>query len=160
MLNSLLMFSRLSTSVLIGLSASLLLFSCEGDSKNNSLALIGRWEIVRGYRNKVETETLAGTYFQFGDDGKMQTNLPVSPEEPIAYEVNNTEIRQKCTPPIRYEIINLNDSALVLGLELRGMQFEMHFRRIAKSAGENTPPAGSESDTLLPANLPDSSAHE
>ena len=154
------MFARLSSFVLIGISASMLFLSCGGESKNNSLALVGRWEIVRGYRNKAETETLAGTYFRFGSDGKMQTNLPVSPEEPIDYEVNSTEIRQNCSPPIKYEILNLNDSALVLGLELRGMQFEMHFRRVSESLQEEPEPSGSGQDSLQAPVSPDSSAHE
>ena len=123
------MLARLSVFTLTCFSSVLLVLSCEDETKNNNLALIGRWEIVRGLRNQRPTETLSGTYFRFGDDGKMQTNLPIGPEEPMEYTLSRNEIRQKSTPPVKYMIQSITDSTLVLDLELRGMQFEMHFRR-------------------------------
>lgn len=130
------MLARHSLLILISFSAVLLVCSCDDETKSNNLALIGRWELVQGFRNQRATETLNGTYFHFSDDGKMQTNLPIGPEEPMDYSVNNNEIRQKSTPPIKYVIQSLSDSTLVLNLELRGMQFEMHFRRAVKAAEE------------------------
>jgi len=157
---SLSMFARLTTLTLASLSAVLLFHACEDETKNNSLTLVGRWELVRGFRNQKPTETLAGTYFQFGQDGKMKTNLPVTAEEPTGYEVNRNEIRQKSTPPIRYAIRSLSDSNLVLGLELRGMLFEMHFKRVFESKpGDILPDTTGKPDTVPPP-APDSSAQE
>ena len=82
------MLARLSVFTLTCFSSVLLVLSCEDETKNNNLALIGRWEIVRGLRNQRPTETLSGTYFRFGDDGKMQTNLPIGPEEPMEYTLS------------------------------------------------------------------------
>lgn len=127
--------------------AALFVFSCEDETKSNNLALIGRWEIISGLRNQKPTETLSGTYFRFGDDGKMQTNLPIGPEEPMEYTVSRNEIRQKSTPPVKYLIQDITDSTLALSLELRGMQFEMLFRRTNQPTVEPAPPA-SEQDTL------------
>lgn len=121
-----------SLAILLCLSVPFFLTSCEDEAKNTAATLIGRWEIVQGYRNRKPTETLAGTYFQFGEDGKMQTNLPIGPEEPMDYSVGQQEIQQKSTPPIKYAIQNLSDTTMILGFELRGMQFEMHFRRAAQ----------------------------
>lgn len=130
------MFARLSVYTLTCFSSVLLLFSCEDESKANQSSLIGRWEIVKGFRNQKETETLSGTYFRFNDDGRMQTNLPIGPEEPMEYAVSHNEIRQKSSPPVKYIIQSITDSTLVIGMELRGMQFEMHLRRAPE------PPAG------------------
>lgn len=143
------MLARLSVFTLACFSAILLVWSCDDETKSNNLALIGRWEIVRGFRNQKATETLIGTYFQFGDDGKMQTNLPIGPEEPMDFSVNNNEIRQKSTPPVKYIIKSLSDSSLVLDLELRGMQFEMHFQRAEIPAPSEPAPASPEQDTIL-----------
>ena len=123
------MIARLFSLAFLCMPLAIFLPSCDDEAKNNSVALIGRWEIVQGYRNQKPTETLAGTYFQFGDDGKMQTNLPIGPEEPMDYSVGKQEIRQKSVPPMKYSIQNISDTSLVLGFQLRGMQFEMHFRR-------------------------------
>lgn len=144
------MFERLSVLTLTCFSTMAVVLSCDNDTKTNSIALAGRWEIVKGYRNQQETHTLDGTYFRFGNDGKMQTNLPIGPEEPMDYTVNHNEIRQKSTPPIKYTILNLTDSSLVLNLELRGMQFEMHFRRALEEAPQEevVPENSSELDTL------------
>lgn len=127
------MVARLISLALMCMSIFFSLSSCDDEAKNNSAVLIGRWEIVRGFRNQKPTETLAGTYFQFGEDGKMQTNLPIGPEEPMDYTVGSQEIRQKSIPPMKYTIHNISDSSLVLGFQLRGMQFEMHFRRVFPS---------------------------
>jgi len=127
------MFARLTVFTLTCFSCTLFVLSCDDETKSNNLALIGRWEIVQGFRNQRQTETLSGTYFRFGDDGKMITNLPIGPEEAMDYTVSHNEIRQKSTPPIKYIIQSLSDSTLVLDLELRGMQFEMHFQRAEAS---------------------------
>lgn len=141
------MLVRLFAIFLTCISAALFVFSCEDETKSNHLALIGRWEIISGLRNQKPTETLSGTYFRFGDDGKMQTNLPIGPEEPMEYTVSRNEIRQKSTPPVKYLIQGITDSTLALSLELRGMQFEMRFRRANQPPAEAIPPA-SEQDTL------------
>ena len=141
------MLARFSVLTLTCFSTLVLVSSCNDETKNNSLALIGRWEIVQGFRNQRPTATLGGTYFQFGEDGKMQTNLPIGPEEPMEYTVSRNEIRQKSTPPLKYIIRSLSDSMLILNMELRGMQFEMHFQRVTEPA-EGTLPPVTEEDTL------------
>lgn len=129
----------------------LLLFSsCFDDHKTISQSIEGRWEIVRGLRNGQETGTLLGTYFRFGADGKMITNLPVGPEAPVEYELGKSTIYQKSVSPIEYSIRSLSDSSMVLGFELRGMQFELYLTK-AESVEtlpepENTPE--NTSDTL------------
>ena len=45
------MFARLSVYTLTCFSSVLLLFSCEDESKANQSSLVGRWEIVKGFRN-------------------------------------------------------------------------------------------------------------
>ncbi|MBK6931446.1 MAG: hypothetical protein IPH12_11495 [Saprospirales bacterium] len=147
------MCGRITCFLLFGFFTLLLQPACEDETKNNKLMLAGRWEIVEGYRNQQRTETLAGTYFQFWNDGKMITNLPVGPEEQVEYELRQTHIRQKSTPPVEYQILTLSDTVLVLGLELRGMQFEMRFQRAAVPQAQPEPeslPVQDSSDTSLP----------
>lgn len=143
------MSGRIASFALLVFLSVLLAQSCIEDAKGSSYALEGRWELERGYRNQRETGTLNGTYFQFGADGKMITNLPVGPEAPMAYEIEKAIIRQKSTPPVEYEIRSYSDSALILGLVLRGMQFELHLRRADAPAPlapseDSLPPEGSE----------------
>jgi hypothetical protein len=110
-------------------SACLALYSCEDISEKTQAAIIGRWELTKALRNDRETGTLEGVFFDFGADGKMQTNLPVGADAPVEYEVNKKTIIQKSAQPIRYEAVTSADSTLVLKMEMRGMTFEMHFRR-------------------------------
>ena len=110
-------------------SACLALYSCEDTSEKTQASIIGHWELVKALRNDHETGTLQGVYFDFGADGQMQTNLPVGPEAPVAYEVDKKSIIQKSPQPIRYEAAVLEDSTMVLKMEMRGMTFEMHLRK-------------------------------
>lgn len=119
------------------LSLVLLLAACENETEQNRVAVVGRWEVHKALRNQKETETLAGTYFEFKADGKMQTNLPVGTEEPADYTVQKNEIVQNSTPPISYLIQNVSDSALTLGLELRGMEFQLFLFRAAARTEES-----------------------
>ncbi len=114
---------------LLCLPAMVTLSSCEDTSEKTQAAIIGRWELTKALRNNRETGTLEGVYFDFGADGKMQTNLPVGAEEPVDYEVVKTEIIQKTAHAIHYKAVTTEDSTLVLELEMRGMTFEMFLRR-------------------------------
>jgi len=64
----------------------------------------------------------------------MQTNLPVGSEEPVPYVVREQTIEQKSAQPIRYQIVRLTDSVLVLQMEMLGVQFEMDLRKQAPGA--------------------------
>lgn len=128
---------RLSTHLLtvcsfcIGILA--LSTGCEDEKTKQQALLTGRWELVRGFRNAKETETLAGTYFRFEEQGKMQTNLPLGANEnAVDFTLEKNEIIQSGPMPIKYTIQKLTDTELILVLELRGMQFEMHMKRTSK----------------------------
>jgi len=114
--------------------ASLLFSSCENETEKNQNALIGRWQLTKGLRNKVETQTLQGVYYEFGADGKMQTNLPIGAESPTEYVVSKKEIEQRSAQPVKYLIQSLSDSTLIMTLEMHGVPFEFQFRRVDESA--------------------------
>jgi hypothetical protein len=112
------------------LSLTIALPSCKNESELNRQKLIGNWELSAGLRNGKETESLSGTVFSFGLDNKMETNLPVGIESPADYEVSDKEITQKGRSEIKYKIIELGDSTLTLGLEMRGTEFVMQMRKV------------------------------
>lgn len=128
---------RLSTFLIAVCSLSLCMLvlstGCEDEKTKQQSLLTGRWDLVRGFRNDKETETLAGTYFRFEAEGKMQTNLPLGAnEEAMGFTLDKNEIIQSGPMPIRYTIQKLTENELILVLELRGMQFEMHMERTSK----------------------------
>ncbi len=133
------MSGHISTWTFVGISVFALLTACEEESKIDKRSLEGRWEIVKGLRNQRETETLSGTYFLFEKNGKMMTNLPVGPEVLTDFEFAKDKIHQKSSPVVEYQILELTDTSLTLGLELRGMQFEMHFRRAMQEQPPSEP---------------------
>jgi hypothetical protein len=112
------------------LSISIAFPSCKNESELNRQKLIGNWELTSGKRNGKETESLSGTVFSFGADSKMETNLPVGIESPADYEVSDKEINQKGRSEIKYKIIDLSDTTLILGLEMRGTEFEMQMKKV------------------------------
>ncbi len=108
-----------------------LLCSCNGSEKApvSEKSLEGRWELVRGFRNQRETKTLTGTYFLFSADGHLTTNLPIGAEEPFPFRIVKDTIEHLTSPPLQYIIESYTDSTLVLSFSLRGLPFELHFRR-------------------------------
>jgi hypothetical protein len=126
--------------------ASCLLFfvACDDDNEKIQASIQGRWELVKGFRNMKETETLQGVFFQFGADGKMVTNLPVGADAPTGYDLKKNEIHQNSPQPVMYKIQSVTDSTLVLTMEMRGVQFEM---QLQKSLPPTEPPP---QDSLAP----------
>jgi hypothetical protein len=123
--------------------------ACDGDSKKTQASITGRWEIFQGFRNRRQTETLQGVFFQFNPDGTMFTNLPVGADAPTQYELNKNEIRQKSPQEVIYTIQSANDTLLVLAMEMRGVEFELHLRK-APSVADPV-----ESDSLTPESGPE-----
>lgn len=125
--------------------ASLLFASCENETEKNQNTLVGRWQLIKGLRNKNETQTLQGVFYEFGADGKMQTNLPIGADTPTDYTVIKNDIEQKSAQPVKYHIQSLTDSTLVMTLEMHGVPFEFHFRRAPESSAPSLPSTGSDS---------------
>ena len=124
---------RLFALFIVGLC---LLAACDDTAEKNRAALAGHWELTKALRNQRETGVLVGIYFDFEGDGKMTTNLPVAPETPVTtdYEVTQKEIIQKLPLPLTYEIQSLDDSTLVLKMEMRSIPFELYLQRAEKPA--------------------------
>jgi len=110
-------------------SCFFLLTSCDESNEQLQASIVGRWELSKGFRNQKETETLAGVFFQFNDDGKMTTSLPVGADTPTDYEVKKNQIVQKSPQPVTYSVKEVTDSTLVLTMEMRGVQFELQLQK-------------------------------
>lgn len=128
-------FSLLSAACL---TFAIALSGCEETTETNRKAILGDWEIVKGTRNEKETESLAGTTFHFGDDGKMATNLPIGIETPTDYEVEKNTISQIGRQTVKYTIKTFTDTTLTLGLEMRGIAFEMLLRRFTPTVQDSS----------------------
>lgn len=142
--------SRFSALFLI----ALFLASCDDTTEHNRATVVGRWELTKAMRNQRETGVLAGIFFDFGADGKMLTNLPVTPE-PMAteYEVKKSELIQQLPSPITYHIEALSDSILVLGLEMRGIPFQLQLRKVQGSVLPEAPVSQDSLSGLAPDTL-------
>jgi hypothetical protein len=103
---------------------------CQNEDEQIRQMLTGRWELSRALRNDRATETLKGTYFVFSAAGKMETNLPVGGDVPAPFAIRKDRIIEQQSPQkIKYLIKEISDTALVLGLELRGIRFDMFLKR-------------------------------
>ncbi len=132
---------------LAGLLCSVVFIACGSNEVKSQASLTGRWELRKAFRNQKETGNLVGTYFKFGTDGTMETNLTGS-EESAEFSLQKNEILQKGTPPIKYLIQASDDSSLVLITTMRGIEFELQLARAPEPAPvEEILPA----DSTLPA---------
>lgn len=119
------------------LSFFLLLFlfqpSCKEDTGktiHKAKDLTGRWELVKGWRNGRETQTLKDTYYEFSEDGQMRTNLsPTMEEVESPFSFSGDEIKQKSDPPFVYIVDSLTDTVLILRLNFNNIPFRLELRR-------------------------------
>jgi hypothetical protein len=137
---------RIALFLFVAFSVAMAQIACEPDSSAQTRGLLnGHWSIFKAFRNQKQTETLDGVYFNFGENGKMVTNLPVGPEVETDFDLNKNIIRQKGPKVLEYQVVQVNDSILVLGIELRGMPFELHLH---KSIAPANPEVMPEQDTI------------
>jgi hypothetical protein len=128
------------TSILLGF---LIFLSCKEKPKTDDrLSLLqGRWEVYQALRDDQETQTLAGTYFEFQTDGQMRTNLPVQAEEIAPFTLEKELIRQGGDVPVTYTLKSITATDLNLLLDLQGITFDMRLRKAApaeEAAGDST----------------------
>ena len=103
--------------------ALLALSQCASEPAFQAEMLWGRWELREGFRSGRPTESLDGLYFEFGEDGRLDTNLPVGPGE-ARYELQGNTIRQSGNPAdLIYTIQELSDTAMILSTDLRNVNF-------------------------------------
>ena len=108
--------------------------SCKEESKQPQLdknLLTGRWEIVQAWRNGRPTETLAGTFYEFDENGTMRTNLTASGvEEESKFEVDGLKIEQKSSPEkVEYTVSELSDSVLTLSMKIKNFPFQIQLSK-------------------------------
>ena len=105
----------------------LLLTACGSDSKvqDQKALLVGRWNLVEGQRNGKVTDSLRDTYFEFTEDSKMSTNLPIKGGKNSPYDIVDNAIMQTIINDIqiKYDIAELTPAVLKLTTNLRGYDF-------------------------------------
>lgn len=116
---------------------SIFLLNCFSSCKNESNQadfdknlLVGRWELDKAWRNGKQTETLTGAYYEFGNDGKMLTNLtPNLMDDNFSYEFSGSEIKQQSDPEVILSVENLNDSLLVMSMTINKFPFRLQLKK-------------------------------
>ena len=110
----------------------LFLASCSFDQTEDQKALlVGHWDLVEGKRNDKITESLAGTYFEFTQEGKMSTNLPIKGAINSPYVIEENVIIQTIVNDIKikYAIKELTPTSLILSTNLRGFDFDFSMEK-------------------------------
>lgn len=119
-----------------------ILFSCQNDATVASNGkpiyekggLIGRWELLKGFRNNKETETLTGTFYEFSEE-TMKTNLtPTTMEQTYEYSFSDNEIKQKGEVPIIYAVDSLTSDFLALTMTINNYPFKLEMKKAAPPA--------------------------
>jgi heat shock protein HslJ len=117
-------------SLLMLLLFSLIFSACGEDTPVTEPAqLEGNWQLVRGLRNNMETETLKDLEFTFGEDGSFFTNL-LGNAQTGTFELDGTTITTNNVKlPLTYTVRELTDSTLTLRTTYQNFQFDFELSR-------------------------------
>jgi len=95
--------------------------------ENTQEYLIGRWDIQEASRNDRPTESLDQLYFEFFEDGSMNSNLTGSTQE-SKYTLEGMLVKQTGSPmDSDYAIEEISDSTLTMNTNIRGQIFRFRF---------------------------------
>ncbi len=119
---------NLSSFFLLALTS---LVACNSDVKTPDANLLyGRWEIRSAQRDGQPTETLASTFFEFNEAGKMTTNFNLEGNEISRdFELSGMNIIQKGDPDVNYSIEILEERKLVMFAKLMDYQFTLNLEK-------------------------------
>lgn len=128
-LPQLLIMNRPTTFQIASLLIALFLFACGNEEKVSQNTLLGKWEIANATRDGRRAPSVEGLYFNFMEDGTLQTNI-ASSAETATYKVEGMVIQQRESRfEIDYTIEELTDTSLILTTELRNAQFRFFLKR-------------------------------
>ena len=103
--------------------------ACESEPENVDAHLYGRWEIISATRAGQPTKTFSDLYYEFDQEGKMRTNLPLGQgESPFTLD-GNTVKQETEQMTVAYNIESINDSLLVMSTVLRDTPFRFNLRK-------------------------------
>ena len=96
---------------------------------NTQEYLIGRWDIQEASRNGRPTESLDQLYFEFFEDGSLNSNLTGSTQE-SKYTLEGKTVKQNGSPmDSDYTIEEISDSTLTMNTNIRGQIFRFRFQK-------------------------------
>jgi hypothetical protein len=106
--------------------------ACTSDVKTiDANLLYGHWEIRSAQRDGQPTETLASTFFDFNETGKMTTNFNLDGNEISRdFEISGMNIIQKGDPEVSYSIEIIEEGKLVMLTSLMNYQFTLNLEKI------------------------------
>ncbi|MEM1325487.1 MAG: lipocalin family protein [Bacteroidota bacterium] len=111
--------------------AALAFVQCESEPKEavETAQLNGKWELKEASRNGDPTTTLSDLYFNFSEDGTLDTNMPTM-EGSSEYEVEGMEIEQEGNGFEQdYVIESLTEDELILTTNIQNYDFRMVFNK-------------------------------
>ncbi len=110
------------------------LSACNLGCNNNNIAtenarslLRGKWTMREAESDGKKTMLLDGTTFEFTEDGKIKTNLPLLSEG--NYDVKEGKIFQQSPVKVEYTIQNLDTANLILAFNLKERDFKLSFQK-------------------------------
>jgi hypothetical protein len=111
-----------------------MLSACNIGCNNNNKAtenarslLHGKWTMREAESDGKKTALLDGTIFEFTEDGKIKTNLPLLNEG--NYDVEEDKILQESPIKVEYVIKALDTTHLVLAFILKERDFKLSFQK-------------------------------
>lgn len=99
-----------------------LVLSCKNEPHLAENDLLGKWIVSAASRDGEPTETLKDAYFDFVDESRMESNIDRRTAS-YNYTFENGLIKQSGSMNVDYRVILLNDSAMVLGTNIRNYDF-------------------------------------
>ncbi len=117
--------------ITVVLLTSFFLITCQKGKNEKVATIIGKWELEEALRNGRPAASLEDIFFEFFADGSMRTNFNLTGNsETGTFEIFKGELRQRETQlHLNYNIIELNDSVLILSTKLRDADFQLLLSR-------------------------------
>lgn len=128
------MTSKQSFYLIIFLLAGMLLqTACTQDSQQVDPKIIGKWQLLEGWRNNRTSPSLENISFEFFADGNMRSNFNFNgSSEAGTFELKENNLHQRNGQiDVDYSVESLSDSILILSTRLMEADFRLLLKKQA-----------------------------
>ncbi len=106
----------------------LLVFTACQDNKLDTTQLKANWTLVEGFRNDKPSDMLEGIYFNFSENGTVETNF-MGVVEQGTYQLAEAELTLETSKKTKFKVISLDGDELVLKANLMGTSFRFELEK-------------------------------
>ncbi len=98
------------------------------NNKVNSTHLYANWNLIEGFRNDKPSDMLDGIFFNFNENGSVETNF-MGVVEQGTFQLEKKALTIETSKKTKFTLVSLTADELILAADLMGTSFRFEMEK-------------------------------